>query len=139
TDGGNNPAAWANSSSLGLQDGAFSNTIAGLTFNTTYYFSARATNAAGTAWATPSLSFTTLSPTLATVTNLAATSITPTSATLAGQVLSTGGDAPSITIFYGTNNGGTTPSAWSNNIAVGTQTGTFGQPVSGLVSNRTYY
>ena len=60
TDGGSNPASWANSISLGLQGGAFAQTITGLTPNSTYYFAAEAVNAAGSGWGTPSQEFTTV-------------------------------------------------------------------------------
>ncbi len=60
TDGGTNAGAWANSVSLGAQTNTFSANVAGLTANTTYYFTVQGTNASGAAWATPSQSFTTL-------------------------------------------------------------------------------
>jgi uncharacterized repeat protein (TIGR03806 family) len=139
SDGGMNPSGWANSVSAGVQGGAFSNTVNGLSFGTRYYFTSRVANGAGTNWAASSLSFTTLTPTPASVTNLPATSVGTTVASVAGQVLATGGDAPSITLFYGTNNGGSTASAWSNNIALGVQGGVYGVQLTGLSSNRTYY
>lgn len=138
-DGGSNAGAWSNSIYLGIQSGAFSNAVAGLSPNTHYYFTAQATNTGGTRWASPSSSFTTLSATPAVISNLAASSVTPTSANLSGQITSTGGDAPNITLFYGPANGGTTSAGWSNSTTLGLQAGTFGHTVTGLNSNQTYY
>src|SRR5262249_45149460 len=123
SNGGNPPAAWSNSLSLGWQTGSLSQTISGLAYSSTYFFTFRAINAAGTSWATPSRSFVTQTPTLAVVTNLPATAISANSAALNGQVLATGGDPPSITIYYGPVNGGTTPSASSNSIPFGIKSG----------------
>jgi uncharacterized repeat protein (TIGR03806 family) len=60
SDGGTNAAAWANTLSLGQTNGTFSAAATALTTNTAYYFTAFASNAAGTVWAVPSSSFTTL-------------------------------------------------------------------------------
>ena len=60
TDGSSNAASWAHSVSVGPANGNFSATINALSTNTTYYFTAFATNTSGGAWARPSVSFTTL-------------------------------------------------------------------------------
>jgi hypothetical protein len=139
-DGGVNAGAWASNVFLGAQTGSFSQNITGLSVNTTYYFRIAAINPAGTAWASSSQSFSTVAATPATVTNLPASNIGPGAAILSGNVVSTGGDAPAITIFYGPSNGGVTPGAWAQSVAVpGVQNGVFAQAVSGLTTNTTYY
>jgi Concanavalin A-like lectin/glucanases superfamily/Immunoglobulin domain len=138
-DGGTNPSAWSNSISVGWQTGSFSQSVSGLAFSSTYFYAVKGVNVAGTSWATPSRSFATLTPTLAVVTNQPATAVLANSASVSGKVLSSGGDAPSITIFYGPVNGGTNPSAWSNSLPIGIQGGTFIRGIFGLNANTTYY
>jgi hypothetical protein len=138
-DGGANPSAWSNSVSVGWQAGSFSQSVSGLAFNSTFFYAVKGVNVAGTSWAAPSRSFTTLAPTLAVVTNQPAAAILANSASVSGKVLSTGGDAPSITIFYGPVNGGTNPSAWSNSLPIGVQGGSFIRGIFALNPNTTYF
>jgi PKD repeat protein len=139
TDGGTTPSSWANTVSLGLQGGAFSQLVTGLTPNSTYYFTSEAVNSAGTAWATPSQSFSTLPLTVPTLTNLPATNVQGTLATLNGQILATGGEPPNTTFYYGTTDGANNPAAWAHAVALGVQTAEYAQTVAGLLPNTTYY
>ncbi len=62
SNGGTTAGSWANSFTLpGVQSGVFAEAVAGLAPNTTYYFTAQASNAAGTVWGSPVQSFTTAS------------------------------------------------------------------------------
>jgi uncharacterized repeat protein (TIGR03806 family) len=73
------------------------------------------------------------------ITNLPASQVLSTSANLNGQIISSGVSTPSVTLYYGTSDGGTNAVAWSNNVSLGPTTGSFGVPVSGLATNTVYY
>jgi len=139
TDGGTNAALWAQSVSLGLQGGSYSQSVTGLTPNTTYYFTSRAVNSAGTNWASPSATFQTLPLLAPVIGDQTAGSIQATFATLNGQVLSTGGETPGVTLFYGTTDGGTSAAGWAHSILIGQQAGAFAQTINGLSPNTRYY
>ena len=76
---------------------------------------------------------------LAAVTNLPATAVTTTSATLNGFVVSNGNQSPTVIIYYGPADGGTSASAWAFSTNVGIESGVFSATVSGLATNTTYY
>jgi uncharacterized repeat protein (TIGR03806 family) len=113
--------------------GATNKPIAGLTFGQAPDANATAIFAVS-GYLSASNSFT-----LAAVTNLPATGIQPTMATLNGQVLSSGGFAPTITFYYGPTDGGMTAGNWASSATSGVQTGTFSQAITGLSPNTTYY
>ncbi len=139
SDGGTNTTAWSNSVSLGFENGSFSQMVSNLSPATVYYFTAAAANGSGIAWATPSQSFATAAATLAQVTNLPATNITANTATLAANVLNTGGSTTVVTMFYGASDGGTNAANWANSINLGVLFGYGAQTVANLSSNTTYY
>lgn len=138
-NGGTNPAGWSNSVALGVQSAGYSSVVSGLAPGTTYFFTASGINLAGTSWAAPSLSFTTPAVSLATVSNGPASNVQATYATLNGQVLSTGGDIPLVTVFFGTSDAGTNAGAWDQSVDIGAQSGGFAQTVTGLLPNTNYY
>ena len=139
SDGGTNAAAWTNHVSLGTQSGKFSAALSGLITNTTYYFTAEGSNSVGIAWATPSLSFTTLTLSPPVITNLPASNVQGNSAILNGAVVSTGNQMPVVTLYYGPADGGTNATGWTNNIYLGQQSGNFSLTVTGLSTNTAYY
>ena len=139
SNGVTNAAAWTTNVSLGLQGGAFAAGVSNLIGNTTYYFTAFATNSAGATWAAPSQSFTTPAANLAVVSNSPAANVQGASAILNGQVVSTGSQTPAVTLYYGPANGGTNAGAWANSIYLGTQGGGFSVTAMGLVTNTLYY
>jgi uncharacterized repeat protein (TIGR03806 family) len=139
SDGGTNVSAWSNNVAVGQQLASFSATVTGLKADTTYFFTAQASNAAGISWAAPSQNFTTPTVIAPTATVLPATSISLAVATLNGQVLNTGNEWPTAIFYYGTSDGGSNPSAWANQISVGAQGGAYNVQLAGLAANTTYY
>lgn len=138
-DGGTTAENWASSVSLGTTASSAITVLTGLSSSTTYHFRAFAENSGGSAWAPSSESFTTLTVTLPAVENRSAEGITGTTASLRGEVTDDGNDAPAVTIFYGTVNGGTTPANWASSVEAGPQGGDFSAFVAGLAPQTTYF
>jgi len=46
---------------------------------------------------------------------------------------------PAARFYYGATDGGTNPAAWSNQISLGAQAGTFSSQIAGLAAGTTYY
>ncbi|HEV2209142.1 MAG TPA: PKD domain-containing protein [Verrucomicrobiae bacterium] len=139
TDGGTTPGNWAHNVALGLQAGTFSANLTNLTPNAPYYFTARAVNSAATAWATPSKTFSTPQLTLPVMTNEPASDVQGTFATLNGAVLATGGETPSVTVYYGTSDGGSNPANWAHSVVLGGENASFAQTVNGLSPTTSYF
>ncbi|MFM2220458.1 MAG: hypothetical protein RLZZ553_206 [Verrucomicrobiota bacterium] len=139
SDGGTNPASWSSNISLGAQTGATNTVISGLSPQVTYYFRAFAQNSGGSTWATTSGSFTTLAVSPASIAWRSIESVTGLTANLRGEVLTTGNDPPSVTLFFGRTDGGTNPASWSSAVSCGLQTGDFTRFINGLSPATAYF
>lgn len=107
--------------------------VSGLSPNTTYYYAYWATNACGTNLAPPT-AFTTYAqwPSIA---NAPASGAWGQAATLNGLLLSSGDDAPTVYVYWGTNS-----AAWSYTNNIGMQgAGAVSNNVIGLTIGVTYY
>ncbi|MEI8130688.1 MAG: hypothetical protein WCG55_04265, partial [bacterium] len=113
----------------------FSQSLVGLTCNTTYTFTASAMNNAGLTGTGATLSFTTSACPIGgpTVTTTAATAITTTTATINGNVTSLGSGATSMTSRGFTGSFGTPITATGS-----FGTGTFSSALTGLTCNTNY-
>ena len=138
TNGGSVPANWTNSVNLGTRNSAFTTPISGLLPATQYFFIARAQNASGDSFGLPSGTFTTANG-APVVANLAASDVFASSATVGGQITATGGLTPTMTIYYGLSDGGTTAGAWTNSVNLGAQTGSATTTLTGLSANTQYF
>ena len=93
---------------------SWSDNITGLTPGTAYMYRSGATNSAGTGYSDEGEYVEDTPPT---VTVSAASSIEATTATLNGNVTDTGGENPTVTVYWGDNDGGSTPGNWDHNSA----------------------
>ena len=130
-----NPTVDDTKVSSGTGVGEFSCNLTGLTFNTTYYVRAYATNSKGTAYGNQ-ITFKTLTTTPTVVTN-AASNITATSATVGGNVTNDGGaNVTARGICYSTS---ANPTIEGDKVASGSGIGEFECNITGLAFNTKYY
>ena len=80
-------------------------------------------------------------PTAPTVTNSTGESdVTSTSARLNGEITDTGGEDPTVIIYWGTSDGGTDPLNWSDNVSLETQpAGIFYTDINSLTPDTDYF
>ena len=137
-DGGQDPAGWDYSASLGAITGDFYLDVSGLLGGTDYYYCCFASNAAGSIWADSSISFTTSPPVAPIVSNLPVSNITASNAQLNGRVDS-GGSPTTVKVYWGENDGGTNASNWDHSINLGIQSDQFYYNLSGITPGTVYY
>jgi len=139
SDGGTNIGSWGNSTSPGSVSGAVSVDLSSLLPTTTYFFRALASNSGGSTWSTTTGSFTTATVMLPSIENRSVGTLTSTSAGLRGEVTDTGSSTPTVTLFYGTSDGGNNPDSWDSSINVGVEGGNFSRFVSDLIPETNYF
>ncbi|MBP7949866.1 MAG: lamin tail domain-containing protein [Verrucomicrobiales bacterium] len=139
SDGGTTIAAWASSVSIPALNGSATRLLTGLAPATQYFFRAYAVNSGGASWAPVSDTFTTIPVTPPTVENRGTDGVTGTGAEIFGAVTSAGNDPPTVTMYWGTSDGGTIPASWANSRVTGQATGDFSTLLQGLAPLTTYY
>ena len=130
-----NPTTADAHTSDGTGTGSYSSSLTSLTYNTTYYVRAYATNSKGTSYGEEK-TFTTnkLAPT---VTTTDVTSITSNSAVTGGNVTADGGaNVTARGVCYGTSQN---PTISGQHTSDGNGTGAFTSTLTGLTANTTYY
>ncbi|MEM7394266.1 MAG: hypothetical protein AAF492_18155, partial [Verrucomicrobiota bacterium] len=139
TNQGTNAAAWSNAMTVGTFtdfSGSLTNPVSGLSSNTEYFFTWRATNAASDIWGMPVESFFTDTPSL--VDNGTGAVVGAGSAVLNGTVVT--GNNAHVIIYWGDNDGGTSAGAWDNAVALGSQpNGPVSTSINGLLFGVQYY
>ena len=114
--------------------GSFTKTLTGLSYGTTYYYKAYATNAIGTNYGEVR-TFTTIAVYLPTVTTDSASSVTGTGAKLSGNVTF---DGNAVVIARGFMYG-TSANNLSRSVQSGSGTGSFTKTLTGLSPGTTYF
>ncbi|NDH01067.1 MAG: LamG domain-containing protein, partial [Opitutae bacterium] len=143
SDGGTNASSWQNQAiSMGTgNSGYFGKSITGLTAGNTYFYRLRTTQGSITSWS-DDRNFTTPIPvTLPSLLGQSAINITGTTADLQVELNSTGNATTEVTFYYGTSDGGTTPSSWDSNITISSANSGIvrGSITGGLNDGQTYF
>ncbi len=130
-----NPTTIDNNSINGATTGSFTNSLTGLSPNTTYYVEAYATNSVGTGYSSQ-VTFTTLAS-LPSITTTAASSIGSAIAISGGNITSNGGaNISERGIYWGTTQN---PETAGTKLKSDSTTNIFNVTLTGIIPNTTYY
>jgi hypothetical protein len=141
TDEGTSAASWQNAAAAGsftAPTSSITTNLSSLLPNTTYFYRSFASNSAGDNWAPDTQSFTS-PPAPPSVTNTAAGDILATAATVGGAITSTGGEPPTVRLFYGDNDGGNLEGNWDAFVDLGAQTNAFSTELTSLTHSTAYF
>jgi uncharacterized protein (TIGR02145 family) len=130
-----NPTTSNSKTSDGTGTGTYSSSLSGLSPNTTYYLRAYATNGLGTGYGNQ-LSFTTGTPTLATLTTAEVVNVSNNSANCGGNISNEGGSVSARGVCWSTS---PNPTIASSKTSDGTGGGLFASNLTGLSAGTTYY
>lgn len=139
TNGGTTPSNWDFSLQLGTVTAFATANLSGLEPNTGYFVRALATNGGGSTWTAATHSFNTATPLPPSIENNPVGSITANTATLRGEITNTGFQIPTVTLYYGTSDGGTNAGDWENSIVIGSEDGSYSRFISGLLPTTVYF
>lgn len=138
-DGGTFDTSWESSVMLGAVPFSATAQLAGLTPGTPYFYRVYATHSSGSIWAPDSSRFTTLTVSAPVLVMDPAPAVSLSGAKLNFNVTSTGNEPPSVTVYYGTADGGILPASWTSSVAAGTIAGPGTTAVTGLSANTAYF
>jgi uncharacterized protein (TIGR02145 family) len=130
-----NPTISNSKTSDGTGTGTYSSSLSGLSPNTTYYLRAYATNGLGTGYGNQ-LSFTTGTPTLATLTTAEVVNVSNNSANCGGNISNEGGSVTARGVCWSTS---PNPTIAGSKTSDGTGGGLFASNLTGLSAGTTYY
>jgi hypothetical protein len=141
SNNGQSAVGWDQSQSFSVHSGAvpagYTAELTGLLPDSESFYVFKVVNSHGTSWSDV-VAFDTIDyPGVLVNTTLGATNISPGVARLRGELLEAPAD---LTIYWGTTDGGTDPTAWANKIEMpGMSAGAFQYDAGGLVGGTTHY
>lgn len=141
SDGGNAPADWDNTMTLGVKpQGSLATPLSGLRGKTTYFYRYYASNEFGDTWSSDSSGFITSDPIPEIENRPTGTAAGIQSATVAGNLIDAAAGPTTVTLYWGTSDGGSNPATWDNASRLGPRgSGPTSLNFNGLIPGTTYY
>ena len=140
SDGQTSFNGWETRELMGNRDvGQHLITLTELSLNTQYFYRTHAFSLGGEVWASETASFTTLTPGTATVQARPVVFAGGTNAMVEGIVTDTGGETPTVRLYYGDEDGGEVAGQWDASLELGEQSAEMREELLGLTPVTTYF
>ena len=141
TDGGTDFGAWENREQMGILElGNHEVTLTRLDIGTNYFYRTSAFSFDGEGWSPQTASFSTLAPQPPILSPQPAIVFAGgTNARVSGSVEETGGETPTVTVYFGTQDGGEQPNEWEASLDLGENQEAFRADIISLIPNQQYF